>query len=158
MMKFAAFISYSHEDRDCIQSIFQLVQAMTKAMTKKFVFLDNVSLIAGEKWEVELFKALSEAQIVIVCWCDHSAKSKYVELEYTTALREKKIIIPLLLDDTALPYELEAYQAIDFKDNLFHADALSDKYGAKQIRVKDDPDLHKAARKIVRLLDTATSK
>src|SRR5207244_4221801 len=48
-------------------------------------------------------------------WCDHSANSPWVRKEWTFAVDYKKRIIPVFLDSTGLPPELETFQGINFR-------------------------------------------
>lgn len=48
-------------------------------------------------------------------WCVHSSGSKYVEREWQTGLRAGKRLLPVLLDNTALPDALGRYQGVDFR-------------------------------------------
>src|SRR4030095_12018090 len=72
------------------------------------------------KWEPQLSKALDEAEIIILFWCKHSAKSDYVKKEYEQAIKNNKDILPVLLDDSKLEENLSEYQWIDFQNIISH--------------------------------------
>lgn len=105
------FISYSSEDRKCIEPIVGLV----KAMRGDSVFQDYVDIRAGERWGQQLAQALQRCKTILVFWCTHSAASEWVRKEYEAGLAAGKEIIPLLLDDTKLPELLRPLQRLDFR-------------------------------------------
>jgi hypothetical protein len=105
------FISYSTEDREKIAPIVQIVRAMKKGL----VFQDYLSILPGERWRARIMDALHHAKTVVVFWCEHSAASEYVRLEYEAGIERNKEVIPILLDDTELPEPLRAYQWIDLR-------------------------------------------
>ncbi|MEP7317696.1 MAG: toll/interleukin-1 receptor domain-containing protein [Panacibacter sp.] len=111
-MKYSVFISYSRDDTSLINPVVKLVRALRKDL----VFQDVDSIKAAELWEPQLQKALDDSKIMILFWCKHSAKSTYVKKEYKEAIKNKKSVLPLLLDGTKLPADLKAYQFIDFQD------------------------------------------
>lgn len=114
--KFGVFISYSHDDTKLVSPIVELIRAMRKDL----VFLDFDTIQKGKLWEPQLNDALSESEIVILFWCNHSATSEDVKKEYQKALDTKKDILPVLLDDTVLEGDLAKYQWIDFRDLISH--------------------------------------
>jgi hypothetical protein len=77
--------------------------------------LDVDSIEPGERWQEQLETAIARADKVCVFWCLHSRASRWVKREWRRAHRQKKKLIPLLLDSTPLPPELSKYQYIDFR-------------------------------------------
>src|SRR5690349_8037736 len=114
--KYGIFISYCHEDAKLVSPITKLLGAIRKDL----VFQDTKDIEPGEKWEEKLVSALDEAEIVIVFWCKHSAKSKYVRKEYNKAIKTQKKIIPVLLDDTPLVRRLKKYEFSDWREIIVH--------------------------------------
>ncbi len=115
------FISYSHEDRDRIDPIVQLV----RAMKKDSVFQDFISIRPGEKWANEIMDALEHCQTVLVFWCEHSAASDWVRQEYEAGIAANKEVIPILLDDTEVPDPLRVFQWLDFRRDKPHGGLLN---------------------------------
>ena len=116
MNKCGVFISYSHDDVKYVSPIVRII----KAIRTDLVFQDTVDIKPGQQWEPQLMGALTEAELVIVFWCHHSAGSEYVKKEYETAIEQKKDILPLLLDDCELAAPLAKYQWIDLRTAIFH--------------------------------------
>jgi len=104
------FISYSRQNSHLVRPIVEIVRA-----TGCEVFYDVDSIAAGKKWKLELSKAISDADVVLVFWSEDSAKSKEVKKEYTQAAELGKDIIPILVDDTPLNTVLSDYQYIDLQ-------------------------------------------
>src|SRR4028119_1699703 len=109
-MRLRAFLSYSRRDQHLVKPIVSFMRA-----TNDVVFHDVDSIEAGKKWGPQLEKALGDSEMVVVCWCRHSARSKWVEKEYKKAIDSGKTVLPLLIDGTPLPDRLSEYQAIDWR-------------------------------------------
>ncbi|MCW3108487.1 MAG: hypothetical protein JWQ09_2993 [Segetibacter sp.] len=114
--KYGVFISYSHQDAKFVNPIVSLISAVRPDL----VFQDTKELKHGKKWQPKLTEALMEADIIIVFWCKHSAKSTYVQKEYEDAINYNKDVLPVLLDNSSLNDVLSKYQWIDFKEAISH--------------------------------------
>lgn len=120
------------------------------------VWLDEVSLLPGQDWRIEIPNAVRAADAVIVCLSSHAAdKEGYIQKEIRFALDaadEKPdgaiYIIPAKLEDCRVPSRLAQWQWV----NLFDADERgydrllvslrirADKVGASlTTRAKTDP-------------------
>jgi hypothetical protein len=75
------------------------------------VWRDQERLRTGTRWPKALGEAIAERDAFLLLWSADSAKSNFVELEWTTALALKKPILPVLIDQTPLPPSLAAYNA-----------------------------------------------
>ena len=104
------FVSYSHEDQALVDPIVKLLRA-----NESRVFQDVDCIQPSKRWRREIAKALAEAELVIVFWCDHASRSNEVSEEWKTAIAQKKDLLPLLLDATPLPLALGEFQWIDFR-------------------------------------------
>ncbi len=107
------FVSYSHADASLVAPVVNLLRA-----NKSFVFQDIDRIQPGKKWRSEITKALAEAQLVVVFWCDHASRSNEVSTEWKAAIEQEKDLLPLLLDGTPLPPELSEFQWIDFRGTV----------------------------------------
>jgi TIR domain len=114
--KYGVFISYSHEDTMLIAPVVSLIRVMRKDL----VFQDYADIHPGKRWEPQLNRALEDAELIIVFWCGHSAKSGYVKKEFEYAIKSDKDVLPVLLDDCKLDNDLADYQWIDFKNIITH--------------------------------------
>lgn len=110
------FISYCHADDLLVTPVVKLLRASTS-----FVFQDIDNIQPGKNWRNEICNAITETQLTIVFWCEHSRDSQEVSAEWKIAIENQIDILPLLLDSTPLPNELTDYQNIDFRDLADHS-------------------------------------
>lgn len=90
-------------------------------------WLDEIDLLPGENWEVEIPRALNASDVILVCLSKNSVnKEGYVQKEISFALDkalEKPdgtiFIIPAKLEDCEVPKRLNRYQWVD----LFRPDS-----------------------------------
>ena len=104
------FISYTRNDLNRAQELEQALSAHGVG-----VWRDQHSLYGGELWPKKLGEAIADCEAVLLLWSAQSAKSHFVEFEWTTALALKKTVIPLLLDETTLPPALAAINGVFFQ-------------------------------------------
>jgi TIR domain len=109
-MSVSIFISYSHQDTDLVKPVVGLLRA-----TKDLVFQDFDSIKPGRRWREQIEQALHAAHLVVLFWCYHSSRSTEVRKEYEFALSTGKDMLPVLLDATPLPKELDEFQWVDFR-------------------------------------------
>ena len=105
------FVSYSHSDAYLVTPIVKLLRVL-----KGVVFQDIDSIALGKKWPPQIQNALQEADLVIVFWCSHSARSAEVKKEYKKADEAGKDILPVLLDETPVSKALAKYPWVDFRE------------------------------------------
>ena len=104
------FVSYSHQDVDLVRPVVGLLRA-----TEDLVFQDLDSIKPGSRWRREIEEALYAAQLFVLFWCYHSSRSAEVRKEYELALTTGKDVLPVLLDTTPLPQQLNEFQWVDFR-------------------------------------------
>ena len=88
------------------------------------VWRDQEQLRTGARWPKALGEAIAARDAFLLLWSADSAKSDFVELEWTTALALKKPILPVLIDQTPLPPSLAAYNAASTRGSV--SDAVND--------------------------------
>lgn len=76
------FISYAHEDED-------KVGFMAKAYKAQGVdyFFDRDYLKAGDIFPIKIKEYINSADLFVLCWSANAAKSRYVQIERTMALK-----------------------------------------------------------------------
>jgi hypothetical protein len=101
------FISYAKEDRP-------RVAALVKALAEYgwSIWWDQ-TIPAGKAWREVIGEALENAGALIVIWSKTSVKSKWVQEEADWGL-ERKILVPVLIDQIRPPLGFGAVQALDF--------------------------------------------
>jgi class 3 adenylate cyclase/putative methionine-R-sulfoxide reductase with GAF domain len=111
------FVSHSHQNREHVESL--LVKPLNDLGIRTWYAADNIP--KGAFWPVEIRKALSNCQWMIVVVSRASSESNWVRLEVDLAMalgRMRERIIPVLLDDTplqAVNEYLASMQAIDLR-------------------------------------------
>jgi len=98
------FISYSHRDRDEALRIQQLLENNN---TK--TFLDQEGILPGDVLPEAIQGSIRSCTKFLLLWSIHASKSKWVEREWLTAFHLAKRIIPVVLDPTPLPDELQNF-------------------------------------------------
>lgn len=119
------FISHCHEDRDIaveIDGILKKHQAET--------FLDQDMIEVGDELPARLEDGIKWCNKFLLLWSVNSAKSTWVEREWSSAFDHRKSIIPYRLDASPLPEELQDRVYIDVDDKKHaHAGLLSAVFG-----------------------------
>ena len=103
------FISYSRMNKG-----FAL--KLTKELKEAgfYVWLDQLDIPTGSRWDDELEKALDECEIFMVILTPDSISSENVKDEIGYAIDHKKRILPVLLEDAKIPLRLRRFQYVDF--------------------------------------------
>jgi serine/threonine protein kinase len=109
----SAFASYSTHDRE---KVIQRIQGI--AALDVDVFLDVLSIRAGQRWEEELWKAIESRDIFYLFWSEKAKASKFVEREWQYALKRRGIefIHPIPLEDPRDVPPPEELSALHFND------------------------------------------
>lgn len=108
-----AFISYARSDAE---HGLRLATDLKKAGAN--VWLDQLDIEPGHRWDVEVEKALTACHEMILLLTPSSVDSGNVMDEVSFALEEKKTVIPLLFQDSKIPFRLRRLEYIDFR-NLY---------------------------------------
>lgn len=115
------FLCYTHADLDAVCALYT-------RLTNEGVdaWQDEKKLLPGQKWELEIPKAIREADVVIVCLSEKAVnKEGYVQKEIKFALdiadlkTDRTIfIIPARLGECEVPVRLSKFHWVDlFEDN-----------------------------------------
>jgi tetratricopeptide (TPR) repeat protein len=102
------FVSYAHEDR---QVAFELASELEARGI--LVWIDR-RIRAGSHWDREIQAAINEAKAMVVLLSKHSVASTAVHDEFSLALDEGDLVIPLLLEKCTVPLRLRRLQWLDF--------------------------------------------
>lgn len=115
-------ISYSRVDQPQVRAVVSLLKVALRDV-QKAVFWDG-ELEPGDPWFEQIKQHIDAAPQLFVFWCDHSARSQQVRREFIYAITQKKRVVPVLLDDTALAPELAAIHGIDLRGAIHHDSSL----------------------------------
>lgn len=103
------FISYSKTNRG-----FALELAKQLKASGFLVWLDQLDIPTGARWDDEVEKALTECEIFLVILTSQSIVSHNVKDEIGYAIDSNKRILPILLDQVNVPFRLRRFQYVDF--------------------------------------------
>ena len=116
--KLKVFLCHASEDKPAVRELYQLL------ISQNWIdpWLDEEKLLPGQDWNMEIEKAVENADAVIVFLSDNSVgKEGYIqrELRFTLDIALEKpegeiFIIPLRLNDCALPRRLQSWHYVDF--------------------------------------------
>jgi hypothetical protein len=103
------FISYSRSDKE-----FALDLARELKSAGFLVWLDQLDIPTGLRWDDEVEKALHECEIFLIILTPASISSNNVKDEIGYAIDSGKRILPILLEEGAVPLRLRRFQYVDF--------------------------------------------
>ena len=89
-----AFVSYSSEDKDTVDSICQVLE---ENAVKCWYAPRNVPI--GADWDASIMEALAASNVMVLVWSPHSDQSKQVKREVALALDEMGV--------TVIPYRIQ---------------------------------------------------
>jgi formylglycine-generating enzyme required for sulfatase activity len=116
MRPLRVFLCHASQDKPAVRKLHRYLKQRGVQP-----WLDELDLLPGENWEVEIPKALFSSDVILVCLSKNSVdKEGYVQKEITFALDkalEKPegtiFIVPVKLEDCEVPRRLKQYQWVD---------------------------------------------
>lgn len=111
----AAFFSYSREDSEFVLQVAGDLKA-----AKANVWLDQMDIVPGQRWDDAVEQALAECPRMLVVLSPAAVHSTNVMDEVSFALEEGKTVVPILYRDCAIPFRLRRVQYIDFRKDYQH--------------------------------------
>lgn len=121
------FISYSRDDKN-----FALALAKELRSSGFLVWLDQLDIPTGSRWDDEVEKALENCEIFMVILTPNSIASNNVKDEIGYAIDSNKQILPILLENAKVPFRLRRFQYVDFTSKN-HDEGIE---AAKQLLIK----------------------
>jgi formylglycine-generating enzyme required for sulfatase activity len=129
------FLCYAHADRDLVRGLYvRLTQDGVNA------WFDKAKLLPGQDWELEIRKAVREADVVVVCLSKQfnqaGFRQKEVRLALDTAMEKPEgeiFIIPARLDECETLESLRKWHWVD----LFEEDGYEMLVRALQARANN---------------------
>ncbi len=109
------FISYSRQDKD-----FALELARELKSAGYLVWLDQLDIPAGARWDDEVERALQESEIFLIILTPASVSSENVKDEVGYAIDNGKRVLPVLLKECTVPLRLRRFQYVDFTKTEFN--------------------------------------
>lgn len=108
----AAFFCYCREDSD-----FALRLAEDLKAAGANVWLDQIDITPGQRWDRSVEEALKSCPRLVVILSPASVNSTNVQDEVSFALETQKIVVPVLYRDCAIPFRLRRVQYVDFRSD-----------------------------------------
>lgn len=106
------FISFSRDDWD--EFIKPLViDLRNRGFT---VWIDQQSIRHGSNWGDAIQEALETCERMVLCVSPNSMRSTQAKNEYRYSLSMNKTVIPLVLRQARMPYELASIQFVSYED------------------------------------------
>lgn len=128
------FLSYSRNNDVEAKHIQQM---LVKKGIK--VWRDQESIYGGEHWPKAIGEGISNHTLFILLWSKEAEDSHFVEFEWNTALALQKIVIPILLDGTPLPFSLQGINSVSY-DSFLNTDFLKNQYSKSLKQDSDQKD------------------
>jgi WD40 repeat protein len=108
------FISYSRKDKE-----FALKFARELKSAGYLVWLDQLDIPTGARWDDAVERALRECEIFLIILTTASISSENVKDEIGYAIDHGKRIVPVLLEECEIPLRLRRFQYVDFREMEF---------------------------------------
>jgi hypothetical protein len=128
------FISYSRANKG-----FAIKLAKDLQSDGYPIWLDQLNIPTGARWDDEVEKALRECEDFMVILTPASIASENVKDEIGYAIDHGKRIVPVLLEDCDVPLRLRRFQYVDFTNKPYE-DGLED---IKRLTASHSPVIHK---------------
>lgn len=146
------FISYSRTNKDFALQLAQELRASGFS-----IWLDQLDIPTGARWDDELERALKACEIFMVILTPASIESENVKDEIGYAIDTGKRILPVLLENAQVPLRLRRFQYVDFTGKSYDEGVDSAKQILKKLteeattpRMETPPADAKTARRSIR--------
>jgi hypothetical protein len=103
------FFSYARSDADFV---LQVARALRDDGVN--VWIDQLDIPSGARWDETVENALRECSCLVVVMSPASVSSQNVLDEVGYALEDRKTVVPLLLAKCTIPFRLKRIQHVDF--------------------------------------------
>jgi hypothetical protein len=110
------FFSYARSDADFVLRVARALRAGGRQ-----VWVDQLDIPKGARWDDEVEKALKACTCQLVVMSPASASSSNVMDEVSYALGDRKTVIPLLYKASDVPFRLKRLQYVDFTGDFDEA-------------------------------------
>jgi len=111
----AAFFSYSRDDSEFVLRVAGDLKAAGAN-----VWLDQMDIVPGQRWDEAIERALADCPRMLVVLSPAAVHSTTVMDEVSFALEEGKTVVPILYRDCAIPFRLRRVQYIDLRFDYSH--------------------------------------
>lgn len=103
------FVSYAREDTEFVLKLAKELRAVGV-----YLWLDQLDILGGQRWDHAVEEALETCQGMIAVLSHDSLASNNVMDEVSYALDEGKLVVPVLFRQCDIPFRLRRVQHINF--------------------------------------------
>jgi hypothetical protein len=113
LLPVTCFLSYSRKDQE-------FADRLQAALRQNGIecWRDTSSISGGAVWDTEIEKAIKKCSCVLLLASRSAFASENVSDEISYARNNKKLIVPILIEQVDLPFRIHRAQAIDFQDDF----------------------------------------
>ncbi len=129
----STFISYSRVNSDFA---VRLAQDLKSAGFD--VWLDQLDIPTGARWDDAIEKALETSVIFLIVLSPQSIQSQNVKDEIGYAIDAGKQILPVVIEDCKVPFRLRRFQYVDFTGRPYEESLVKIKYLLSNTKVLDE--------------------
>lgn len=105
------FFSYAREDSEFVLKLARELRAVGASL-----WLDQLDIIGGQRWDQAVEEGLVTCKGMIACLSPKSLTSNNVMDEVSYALEEGKLVVPIRLRPCVIPFRLRRLQHVDFAE------------------------------------------
>lgn len=103
------FFSYARKDSDFVLKLAKELRAAGAN-----VWIDQLDILAGQRWDKAVEDSLRSCKGMIVALSPESVGSNNVMDEVAYALGDNKLVVPILLSNCEIPFRLRRLHYVDF--------------------------------------------
>jgi hypothetical protein len=138
--KLRVFLCYASQDKPVVRELYQRLNSEGWIDP----WLDEEKLLPGQDWDMEIEKAVENADAVIVCLSNNSVnKEGYIqkELRFVLDIALEKpegeiFIVPIRLDDCEIPRKIRSWHYVDYFPVSYQSVALQKLLDSLKIRAE----------------------
>ena len=113
--EFDVFLSHSSRDKDIVRAL-----ALRMRADGLRVWFDEWEIEVGDSIPLKIEEGLAQSKFLVLCMSAHSSLSDWTQLERQTVrfddpLKRNRRLIPLRLDDAAIPGSLAQFAYVDWR-------------------------------------------
>jgi hypothetical protein len=131
------FISYSRANSDFVVRLAKDLKAAGHA-----IWLDQLDIPKGARWDDELEKALRTCTTFLIILSPESIESQNVKDEIGYAIDSGKHILPIMLKQCEVPFRLRRFQYVDFTNDAH--DEYDERFNETKSLLSNTAELPKA--------------
>ena len=106
------FVSYAHEDTAIVLPVASALQDRGLS-----VWVDKWDIVSGADWDASIDAALADCDVMLIHLSPRAIQSNEVRGELFECLKREKVILPVLIEECAIPRQLLSTHMFDLTAN-----------------------------------------